>query len=104
MQSGLLPESVTLRCTLAFVAWLTLIHSAVIVPLLIDPFRRLNPQKLAAFTEFAFLLLLTVIAFRLGNLPSLVARATGLFWLGLILAEILLRLARKAITLASRSR
>jgi hypothetical protein len=95
---------VTLRCTLAFVAWLTLIHSAVIVPLLIDPFRRLNPQKLAAFTEFAFLFLLTVIALRLSNLPSLVARGVGLFWLGLILAETLLRLTRKTITLASRSR
>jgi hypothetical protein len=48
-------------------------------------------------------LLLTLLAFHLTTDPSLIARSLGLLWIALIMAEIMLRLARSGIALASPS-
>jgi hypothetical protein len=107
LHSETLPASLPLRCLIAITAWLALIHSAVILPLLTYPLLRLihlTPQKLATLTELTFLSILTLIACHLTTDSSLFARSLGLLWLTLIMAEIMLRLARSGIALASRPR
>lgn len=106
LHSETLPQSPLLRSLIALTAWITLIHSAVILPLLTYPllrFLRLSPTQIAALTELTFLLLLTLLAFHLTTDPSLIARSLGLLWIALIMAEIMLRLARTGIALASPS-
>jgi hypothetical protein len=101
LHSETLPASLPLRCLIAITAWLALIHSAVILPLLTYPLLRLihlTPQKLATLTELTFL---SIIACHLTTDSSLFARSLGLLWLTLIMAEIMLRLARSGIALAS---
>ena len=106
LHSTALPHAPFLRCLIAITAWLALIHSAVLVPLLTYPLLRLlrlSPTQIATLTELTFLLLLTLLAYHLTTDPSLIARSLGLLWLTLIMAEIMLRLARSGIALASPS-
>lgn len=105
LHSAALPASPLLRSLIALTAWIALIHSAVIVPLLTYPLLRLlrlSPTQIAALTELTFLSILTLIAYHLSTDPSLIARSLGFLWLGLILTEVALRLARAGIALASR--
>lgn len=103
LHSTILPPSLPLRSLIAILTWITLIHSAVFLPLLAYPLFRSSPQKIASLTEFTFLLLLTLIAYHLSTLTSPFAQTLGLLWLGLFLFEAGLRLARSGIALASRS-
>lgn len=106
LHSAALPASPLLRSLIALTAWIALIHSAVIVPLLTYPLLRLfrlSPTQIAALTELSFLSILTLLACHLTTDPSLIARSLGLLWLALIMAEIMLRLARSGIALASPS-
>lgn len=105
LHADTLPHSPLLRCLIALLAWLALIHSAVILPLIAYPLLRLihlTPQKLATLSELTFLSILSLIAYHLSTFPSPLAQALSLAWLGLFLAEATLRLVRSAITLASR--
>lgn len=107
LQPPLLPEgTLLLRLVIGFLLWIACLHLTVILPMLAFPLLRLlrlNPGHLARLVEATLILLLTGLAWQLTLSDSNLAAFLGFFWITLIMSEIVLRLARAGIALASRS-
>jgi|GEM_PF-4072636 len=107
LQAPFLPGgTLLLRLVIGFLLWIACLHLTVILPMLAFPLLRLlrlNPGHLARLVEATLMLLLTGLAWQLTLSDSNLATFLGFFWITLIMAEIVLRLARAGIALASRS-
>lgn len=103
LQAPFLPEGTLLRLVIGLLLWIACLHLTVILPMLAFPLLRLNPSHLARLVEATLMLLLTGLAWQLTLSDSNLATFLGFFWITLIMAEIVLRLARAGIALASRS-
>jgi hypothetical protein len=106
LQAAFLPGGTLLRLVIGLLLWIACLHLTVILPMLAFPLLRLlrlNPSHLARLVEATLILLLTGLAWQLTLSDSNLAASLGFFWITLIMAEIVLRLARAGIALASRS-
>lgn len=106
LQAAFLPGGTLLRLVIGLLLWIACLHLTVILPMLAFPLLRLlrlNPGHLARLVEATLILLLTGLAWQLTLSDSNLAASLGFFWITLIMAEIVLRLARAGIALASRS-
>jgi len=106
LQATFLPGGTLLRLVIGLLLWIACLHLTVILPMLAFPLLRLlrlDPGHLARLVEATLILLLTGLAWQLTLSDSNLAASLGFFWITLIMAEIVLRLARAGIALASRS-
>jgi hypothetical protein len=106
LQTAFLPGGTLLRLVIGLLLWIACLHLTVILPMLAFPLLRLlrlNTGHLARLIEATLILLLTGLAWQLTLSDSNLAASLGFLWITLIMAEIVLRLARAGIALASRS-